>query len=193
MLMSLRDAVIAAGLGDVAGAVDVRGPEHVGVDGVVGELRGAVEDGGEVAFEETAQEGLVADVALDACKVRVLVGVGDEIDVVDGVAFGEETAFEDASEEAGAAGDQDFLHHRCCVYFSGLMRNFWWWFVVRARRPRLRSETWVPDRLILYRLDAGAGKAGVAKGRRASLRVCSVVVRLLVAVLDGHVQTEQVR
>ena len=43
-------------------------------------------------------------------RLRVGVGVGDEIDVGAGVAFGEKTAFENASEEAGASGDEDVGH-----------------------------------------------------------------------------------
>ena len=42
--------------------------------------------------------------------MRVGVGVGDEVDVGDGVAFGEEAALENAAEEAGSAGDEDVFH-----------------------------------------------------------------------------------
>ena len=106
----LADAEAAAGLGDVAGAVDVGGPEGVVVDGVVGEEGGAVEDGGRSAlFGRGCRGAGVADVALDAGEVGVGVGVGDEVDVGAAEVFGEEAAFEEASEEAGGSGDEDVI------------------------------------------------------------------------------------
>ena len=103
--------MLAAGLGEVAGAVDVGGPEGFLVDLIVREHGGAVDDGGEIACgEEKVEHACVADVALNTGEVRVGVGVGNEVDVGAGVAFGEEAALEDASEEAGSAGDEDVFH-----------------------------------------------------------------------------------
>ena len=38
------------------------------------------------------------------------VGIGYEVDVGAGVAFGEKSAFENATEEAGSSGDEDVVH-----------------------------------------------------------------------------------
>ena len=110
-----EDELFSAGifcrLGEVAGAVDVGGPEEVVVDGVVGELCGAVEDGGEfLCGQDFFEERSVAYVGLNAAEVGVGVGIGDEVDVGAGVAFVEETALEDSAEEAGASGDEDMGH-----------------------------------------------------------------------------------
>ncbi len=60
--------------------------------------------------EDLLQERRVADVALDAGEVGVGVGIGDEVDVGAGVAFGEEPALEDSAEEAGSSGDENVGH-----------------------------------------------------------------------------------
>ena len=77
----------------------------------MGEHCCTVEDGGEfVAGEGLAEQRLVTKVALNALEVFVPVGVGDEIEVDAAEAFGEKAALENSTEEAGASGDQDFLH-----------------------------------------------------------------------------------
>ena len=82
------DTELLCGLGEVAGAVDVGGPEEVVVDGVVRQLRGAVKDGGEgLLGEDLLEQSGVADVTLNAGEVGMCVRIGDEVDVGAGVAF----------------------------------------------------------------------------------------------------------
>ena len=77
----------------------------------VRQLGGDVIDGVEAMLSEDAvEESGVAEVALDAGEAREGVFVGLEVDVDDGVAFAEETALEDSTEEAGGSGDEHMGH-----------------------------------------------------------------------------------
>lgn len=107
------------------GGVDVGGPEEVLVElETVGELGGYVVDGVEVVGGEGLLEEIgVAEVALDTGETgegRVFVEF--EVDVDDGVAFAEESAFEDSAEESRGSGDEDVRH--VTVMIQSVPRGF---------------------------------------------------------------------
>ena len=100
--------MLTAGLGDVAGAVDVRGPETLSL--TVSWASSAAQWKTAPKWllrEDLVEQRRVADVALDAGERGMRVGVGDQVDVGDGITFGEQAALQDSAEEAGTSGDED--------------------------------------------------------------------------------------
>ncbi len=100
------DLGVGGGLAEELGGVDVRGPEEVLVELAVGELGGTVVDDVEAVLGEgAAEEGEVAEVALNTVKAGVMVFVRLKVDVNDEVSFVQQLALENSAEEAGGSRD----------------------------------------------------------------------------------------
>lgn len=122
----VADAVLADGLQQAEGALDVRAQEGLGVgDGVVVVALGGVVDDRVVAGDQLVQQRGVADVAHDELHavggqpgdVLGVAGVGQLVqdgDVDAGVVV-HDVVHEVAADEAAAARDDDVLNHGICI------------------------------------------------------------------------------
>ena len=122
----VADAVLADGLQQAEGALDVRAQEGLGVgDGVVVVALGGVVDDRVVAGDQLVQQPGVADVADDelhagggqAGDVLGVAGVGQLVQDghVDVRVVVHDVVHEVAADEAAAARDEDVLNHGICI------------------------------------------------------------------------------